>query len=92
MTESDLERNLRSNTMNYKQLSKYLNEIQKYMHTCKCGHRVLVSNGYTYNICNWCGRKVYRSEQDEFKEKMQRRLKSERKNLGGMQYSKLGSN
>ena len=41
---------------------------------CKCGHVIVMVNR-TYCICNWCGRKVYRSKRDEFKDKLKKCIK-----------------
>lgn len=43
--------------MNRTQMSKYLDNISKYMRTCKCGHRVMVAYPNKYIICKWCGLK-----------------------------------
>ena len=59
--------------MTFKQLGKQMDEEQNNTFTCKCGHRLLILNKFV--ICNWCGRKVYRSEKDKFKDVLGRRLK-----------------
>ena len=50
---------------------KFLNELNKHKVKCKCGH-ILVIIDQPSLICDWCGRKVYRSKKDEFKDKLGR--------------------
>ena len=41
---------------------------------CECGHTmILIDREYT--ICGWCGRKVYRSKKDEFKDKLKKEIR-----------------
>lgn len=48
-----------------------LDALSEYKVKCKCGH-VLTIIKVPYKLCNWCGRKVYRSKKDEFKDKLRR--------------------
>lgn len=50
---------------------KYLNALNEYKVKCKCGH-VMILVKRKWDICSWCGRKVYRSKKDEFKDKIRR--------------------
>ena len=61
--------------MNRTQMSKYLDNISKYMRTCKCGHRVMVAYPHKYIVCKWCGNKVYKDEREKFKDILGKRLK-----------------
>ena len=56
--------------MSYKDLNKYADELQNFIYKCKCGHSVLIRHGKIKNICNWCGRSVYRNKKDEFKDRL----------------------
>ena len=60
--------------MNKKELQKYLENLSKITFICKCSNRVVVPNKKIYSICDWCGRRVFRNEKEEFiytlKEKM----------------------
>lgn len=51
-----------------------LEALSQYKVKCKCGHVVVLIHR-PYSICDWCGRKVYRSKRDEFKDKLERKLK-----------------
>ena len=51
----------------------FLDYISKNRVKCQCGHSLEMFSRST--ICNWCGRKVYRSKKDEFKEKLERKMR-----------------
>ena len=68
---------MKKNLMTFKEISKYCNEIQKFKVECKCGHRVMIPFGKDFKICNWCGHKVYRNKNLEFKERLKQILKNE---------------
>lgn len=55
--------------------NKFLDIVNKYKVKCKCGH-VLVIINRPYDICSWCGRKVYRSKKDEFEDKLSKNIKT----------------
>lgn len=56
--------------LKFKDLDKYADALQNHMYTCKCGHRVFIRKNEIKSICNWCNRSVYKSKQDEFKDKL----------------------
>lgn len=68
--------------LNPKEMQKYTNELAKYKVKCKCGHPRIVLpehiNPKGYEICDWCGKRVYRDKErekrDRFKEEMRRKL------------------
>ena len=60
--------------MSYKELNKYLDRLQDYTYTCKCGHRVVIPYNKEKKSCNWCGRNVYKSKKDEFIDRMENML------------------
>ena len=47
--------------------------LSNYKVKCPCGHTLIIINTPKV-ICHHCGHYVYRSEQDEFREKMRRVL------------------
>ncbi len=55
-------------------MDKYLNELQNNTYSCKCGHRVVITNRVNKVICDWCGRSVYKNKKDEFMDKMEIKL------------------
>ena len=52
---------------------KFLNALNEYKVKCKCGH-VMIIVKREWDVCDWCGRKVYRSKKDEFKDKLKHSL------------------
>lgn len=48
--------------------------ISQHKVKCKCGH-VIVMIDRPFKICNWCGKKVYRSKKDEFEDKLKKVIK-----------------
>lgn len=58
------------------ELQKQQEEISKHKYVCKhCGHKQLVPNYMEKNLCDWCGYWVFRNDKDEFKFRMNERLK-----------------
>lgn len=52
-------------------LIRFANVIQdNHTYTCKCGHRVVMSNKRKKVLCNWCNHYVYRDKKDEFIERV----------------------
>lgn len=60
------------------EMSRYLNEIAKNSYPCSCGHKVLMNYKQNKKLCSWCGRYVYKNKRDEFREKLEEKIKSER--------------
>jgi len=53
----------------------FMSKLIKHKVKCKhCGH-VIVMIYRKSCICDWCGHKVYRSEKDEFEEKLRKVIK-----------------
>ena len=52
----------------------FINALAKYKAKCKCGHTKIIINR-PYAICEYCGRKVYRSKKDEFIDKLEKKIK-----------------
>lgn len=44
---------------------------------CKCGHSIIFppNSKATKTICSWCGHWIYKSDLEEFKDKIQKVLK-----------------
>lgn len=45
-----------------------------------CGHTMIIPSQINYKICNWCGNKVYRTKECEFKDKFKLAQIKENKN------------
>lgn len=58
----------------YNNEEKLLDALNKAKVKCKCGHVILMIRK-SYEICTWCGRKVYRNKKDEFKEMLKKQIK-----------------
>jgi hypothetical protein len=51
------------------------NEYDKVKFVCSCGHRVIMPKWVDKRICDWCGRWVFRNKKDEFKYRLQEKMK-----------------
>ena len=49
--------------------------LDKVMHRCKCGHRVVIPKRTDKMLCSWCGYYVFRNKKDEFKCRMKEKIK-----------------
>lgn len=48
-----------------------LNQIR---HRCKCGHTVIIPKFVDKQICDWCGKYVFRTKQAEFNYRIKEKL------------------
>lgn len=46
------------------------NEFSKYRKYCKCGHSIILPKKANKVICTFCGNYVYKTKQDEFKDRL----------------------
>lgn len=68
--------------MTYKEMEKYVAEMSKYKRKCKCNHVKTILpkhiNEKGYEICSWCGRKVFYDKEEQkrydFKEEIKKRI------------------
>lgn len=62
--------------MTNKEIIRYSKGIEDYKVKCTCGHSVIIFpiDKKSYKICSWCGHKVYRDKQEQFKNVMRRKL------------------
>lgn len=49
---------------------KIAEAYSKVRHYCKCGHTVYVISQNDFDYCNYCGRRVYKNKEIEFKRKL----------------------
>lgn len=47
---------------------------------CKCGHSLVIYPKENKKLCRWCGKYVYKSKQDEFKDKLINVIRKENSN------------
>ena len=51
-------------------------EYDKVKYRCKkCGHKVVIPSWVNKQICDWCGVWVFKDEKEEFKYRMQEKLR-----------------
>lgn len=66
----------RKKMLTNEEFKKMTQEYSKVKYTCKCSHRVIISNQVDKVICSHCGNYVFKNKKDEFifrmKEKMKR--------------------
>lgn len=67
--------NSRDNFLTNKELVKREKIATEYSVKCKCGHSILIANRYNKLVCSWCGAMVFKTPQDEFKYRLNERLK-----------------
>lgn len=66
--------------MTYEEDTKYFSGIAKQKVACKkCGHIIIFHTRYTKLICTHCGHMVYKNDKEEFKDKMKKQMKKEKK-------------
>lgn len=72
--------------MSFKEIDKYYNEISKQKYQCKkCGRKQIIPAYVDKLVCSWCGHYVYKSDRDEFKDRLRGAMKSEKQNKGFIQ-------
>lgn len=50
-------------------------EYDKVKYKCsKCGHKVVIPVWCDKNICDWCGKYVFKDKKEEFKYRMKERM------------------
>lgn len=58
-----------------KEYQRATDEYEKVKYKCRCGHRVVIPNWVDKNVCSWCGRYVFKTKQDEFKFRLEERMR-----------------
>ena len=57
------------------EFSRMSNEYDKVKYRCKCGRRVVIPARVDKQICSWCGRYVFKNNQEEFKYRIKEKMK-----------------
>lgn len=57
------------------QMQKLQDELNNYTYTCDCGHRVVILPQKDKVICNWCKHYVFKNKQDEFKYRINEKIR-----------------
>lgn len=49
-------------------------EYSKVKYLCKCGRKVVIPSWVDKQLCDWCGRYVFKSKKDEFEYRMKEKM------------------
>lgn len=63
--------NFAKDTKRFKRLTQVYDEVK---YRCKCGRRVVISEGQTKALCDWCHNYVFKTKQDEFKYRLKEKM------------------
>lgn len=58
----------------YKSVDKRESKRTESKITCKCGHRILMGLEER-KVCSWCGNYVFKTKEDEFKYRLEEKMK-----------------
>ena len=65
----------------FKEDTRYLDEMTKISHKCKCGHSVAIFRPNVRKLCKWCGHYVYINKFEEkkasFKNTLRRMMRND---------------
>lgn len=56
-------------------VEKYVENMSRFKHKCKCGHIIYLNDKHPKAICSWCGRMNYKDEREKFKNILKNALK-----------------
>lgn len=62
-----------------KEISKLIEERNKFKIKCNCGHSIVIQPNKDYKICSWCGNKVI-NKRKIFKENLLEKLEGKNGN------------
>lgn len=54
---------------------KLTDEYEKIKYKCSCGHKIIIPKWIDKQVCDWCGRYVFKTKQDEFKFRLQEKMR-----------------
>ena len=58
-----------------KEFKKMMGEYEKVKYICKCGHRVVIPKWVDKQLCDWCGRYVFKDKKVEFNYRISEQIK-----------------
>jgi len=61
-----------------KEFKKMTDEYEKVKYICKCGHRVVIPKWVDKQLCDWCGRYVFKDKKREFNYRISEQIKRRR--------------
>lgn len=53
-------------------------EYDKVKYSCTCGHRVVIPKWIDKGMCSWCGKYVFKNKKDEFKYRINEKLRKDK--------------
>lgn len=57
------------------EFSRMSTEYDKVKYQCRCGHKVIIPARVDKQLCSWCGRYVFKNNQEEFKYRIKEKIK-----------------
>lgn len=66
---------MQKTVMNYKEIIKYSEEINKGKIKCKCGHSVIIPPNVDKVICHWCHNYVFKDKKTEFEFRLKEKMR-----------------
>jgi len=61
--------------LTFTQMEKLQEELSNHTYTCNRGHRVVILPQKDKVICNWCKHYVFKNKQEEFKYRMNEKIR-----------------
>lgn len=58
-----------------KEYKRMTDNYEKAKYICKCGHRVIIPKWVDKQLCDWCNCYVFKNKQDEFKYRLEEKIK-----------------
>ena len=58
-----------------KEFKRMTDEYEQVKYICKCGHRVVIPKWVDKQLCDWCGRYVFKDKRSEFKYRISEAIK-----------------
>ena len=58
-----------------KEFKRMTDEYEKVKYICRCGHRVVIPKWVDKQLCDWCGRYVFKDKKTEFKYRIMEAIK-----------------
>lgn len=66
---------LNPKTKTDKEYQRVSDEYDKVKYECSCGHKIVIPKWVNKQNCDWCGRYVFKTKQDEFKYRLEERMR-----------------
>ena len=67
--------------LDFQEMRRKLDDIQKTAYKCKCGHTVIISNQVDKALCSYCKKLVFKDKKSEFKYRLKENQLRERRKM-----------